>query len=118
MHAHKQQTKGLELAPDVDFGSITSRLGGYSGDDITNICRDAAMAGMRRAIAGKTAAEIREMVAAQGGGGNGGGGGGGALAQQPVTAADFEQALWKINPSVSAADIKRHEQWLAGFGSV
>jgi katanin p60 ATPase-containing subunit A1 len=32
-----------------------------SGDDITNICRDAAMNGMRRKIAGKTPAEIREM---------------------------------------------------------
>jgi SpoVK/Ycf46/Vps4 family AAA+-type ATPase len=32
-----------------------------SGDDITNICRDAAMNGMRRKIAGKSAAEIREM---------------------------------------------------------
>jgi hypothetical protein len=45
----------------VDFELINSKLGGYSGDDITNICRDAAMNGMRRKIAGKTAMEIREM---------------------------------------------------------
>lgn len=53
--------QGIDVAPDVDFQEITRQLGGYSGDDITNICRDAAMNGMRRKIAGKSAAEIREM---------------------------------------------------------
>lgn len=32
-----------------------------SGDDITNICRDAAMNGMRRMMAGKTPAELRAL---------------------------------------------------------
>ena len=53
--------QGIDVAPDMDFELVNSKLGGYSGDDITNICRDAAMNGMRRKIAGKTAMEIREM---------------------------------------------------------
>jgi hypothetical protein len=53
--------QGIDVDADVDFQEITRQLGGYSGDDITNICRDAAMNGMRRKIAGKSAAEIREM---------------------------------------------------------
>ncbi len=36
-------------------------LGRCSGDDITNICRDAAMNGMRRNIAGKTPMELKKM---------------------------------------------------------
>ncbi len=77
---------------------------GYSGDDITNICRDAAMNGMRRKIEGKTAAEIRQLAAEE--------------MAEPVRMEDFRQALSKIKPTVSAADVKRHESWLSDFGSV
>ena len=31
--------QGIDIDPGVDFGAVTSRLEGYSGDDITNICR-------------------------------------------------------------------------------
>ena len=47
------------MAPGVDFDALAAVSEGYSGDDITNVCRDAAMNGMRRKIAGKTPAEIR-----------------------------------------------------------
>ena len=50
----------VEVAADVDFGKVAEMCEGYSGDDITNICRDAAMNGMRTLIAGKTPDEIRQ----------------------------------------------------------
>ena len=49
----------VEVAPDVDYAQLAALMEGYSGDDVTNVCRDAAMNGMRQAIAGKTPAQIR-----------------------------------------------------------
>ncbi len=49
----------MEVAPDVDYSGLAAATEGYSGDDITSVCRDAAMNGMRQAIAGKLPAEIR-----------------------------------------------------------
>ncbi len=45
----------------VDLETISAQLDGYSGDDITNICRDAAMNGMRRITHGKTPAELKKL---------------------------------------------------------
>lgn len=53
--------KGVPLASDVDREVIAGKLDGYSGADITNVCRDAAMMSMRRAIKGKTPEQIRNM---------------------------------------------------------
>ncbi len=47
------------MADDVDFDQLAALTEGYSGDDITNVCRDAAMNGMRTKIAGKTPEQIR-----------------------------------------------------------
>ncbi|CAI5942627.1 unnamed protein product [Closterium sp. NIES-64] len=95
--------RSLELASDVDVDELAKRTDGYSGDDITNICRDASMNGMRRKIAGKTPEEIRSMTRED--------------MNEPVTMADFEVALRKIQPSVASGDIERHERWHAEFGS-
>lgn len=62
------------------------------------------MNGMRRRIAGKTPTEIREMNDLKN--------------VPPVVMDDFLQAIVKINPSVSPADIKRHEEWRSIYGSV
>jgi hypothetical protein len=31
--------QGIDIEPNVNFEVVAGRLGGYSGDDITNICR-------------------------------------------------------------------------------
>ncbi len=49
----------VEVAADIDFGEVAAMCDGYSGDDVTSICRDAAMNGMRTLIAGKTPDQIR-----------------------------------------------------------
>ncbi|CAK0786507.1 hypothetical protein CVIRNUC_009720 [Coccomyxa viridis] len=96
--------KDVEVAADVDFGAVAELCEGFSGDDITNICRDAAMNGMRILIAGKTPDEIRGMKRED--------------VSRPVSIEDFHQALQRINSSVSTADVKRHLAYMQEFGSI
>ncbi|KAB1218612.1 Katanin p60 ATPase-containing subunit A1 [Morella rubra] len=96
--------KTVEVAPDVDIDDVARRTDGYSGDDLTNVCRDASLNGMRRKIAGKTRDEIKNMPKDE-------------ISKDPVAMCDFEEALVKVQRSVSAADIEKHEKWFAEFGS-
>ena len=93
-----------QVAPDVDIDDVARRTEGYSGDDLTNVCRDASLNGMRRKIAGKTRDEIKNMAKDD-------------ISKDPVAMCDFEEALKKVQRSVSAADIERHEKWYSEFGS-
>ncbi|XVE52137.1 hypothetical protein DITRI_Ditri02bG0098200 [Diplodiscus trichospermus] len=96
--------KTVEVAPDVDIDEVARRTEGYSGDDLTNVCRDASLNGMRRKIAGKTRDEIKNMSKDE-------------ISKDPVAMCDFEEALAKVQRSVSQADIEKHEKWFAEFGS-
>lgn len=58
----------------------------YSGADITNVCRDASMMAMRRAIKGKKPDEIRAMSKED--------------MDQPTTMEDLEEALSRVQKSV------------------
>lgn len=96
--------KTVEVSTDVDIDEVARRTDGYSGDDLTNVCRDASLNGMRRKIAGKTREEIKNMSKDD-------------ISKDPVAMCDFEEALVKVQRSVSQADIEKHEKWLSEFGS-
>ena len=81
----------------------SSQLGGYSGADITNVCRDASMMSMRRKIAGLKPSQIRQLDKAE--------------LDLPVTKQDFVDALVKCNKSVSKEDLDKYEKWMEEFGS-
>lgn len=94
----------VQIAADVNIDEVARRTEGYSGDDLTNVCRDASMNGMRRKIAGKTRDEIKNMSKDE-------------IAKDPVAMCDFVEALVKVQKSVSPSDIEKHEKWMAEFGS-
>ncbi|KAJ1704532.1 hypothetical protein LUZ63_004311 [Rhynchospora breviuscula] len=100
----KINLRTVEVAADVNIDEVARRTEGYSGDDLTNVCRDASMNGMRRKIAGKTRDEIKNMSKDE-------------ISKDPVAMCDFEEALAKVQRSVSSADIEKHEKWFAEFGS-
>ena len=84
---------------------LAAMTDGYSGADVKMVCRDAAMAPMRRSIAGKSAEEVRRMKER------------GEL-DVSVSYRDFEDAIRRIQPSVSSRDAARYEEWTAAHGSV
>ncbi|GAB6033118.1 Katanin p60 ATPase-containing subunit A-like 1 [Chamberlinius hualienensis] len=99
----KINLKEVQLAADVDLRVIAEYLEGYSGADITNVCRDASMMVMRRKIAGLRPEEIRNLPKEE--------------LDLPVTLVDFEAAIKKCNKSVSKEDLDKYEKWISEFGS-
>lgn len=100
----KINLKSITLAPDLDIDQLARKTEGYSGDDLTNICRDASLNGMRYRISGNTPDEIKNMSEDE-------------ILEIPVTMDDFLEALNKIQPTVSPGDIERHQKWFSEFGS-
>ncbi|ELK25183.1 Katanin p60 ATPase-containing subunit A-like 1 [Myotis davidii] len=99
----KINLREVELDPDIELEDIAEKIEGYSGADITNVCRDASLMAMRRRINGLSPEEIRALSKEE--------------LQMPVTKGDFELALKKIAKSVSAADLEKYEKWMVEFGS-
>ncbi|CAJ0952723.1 unnamed protein product, partial [Ranitomeya imitator] len=88
----KINLREVELDPAVNLEVIAEKIEGYSGADITNVCRDASMMAMRRRIQGLTPEQIRALSKDE--------------LQMPVTMTDFDLALKKISKSVSAQDLE------------
>merc|ERR1711862_184266 len=91
------------LADDVNLDEIQAACEGYSGADVSNVCRDASMMEMRQQIAGKTSEEIASMDQ--------------AWEKLPVTRQHFQNALANVCSSVNADQVARHENWMKEFGA-
>ncbi|BES93995.1 Katanin p60 ATPase-containing subunit [Nesidiocoris tenuis] len=93
----------VQVEPNLDMSDIAARLKGYSGADITNVCRDAAMMVMRRKIQGLRPEQIKQLAKED--------------LDLPVSKKDFIEAIAKCNKSVSKEDLDKYEKWMAEFGS-
>lgn len=99
----KINLREVKLDPDINLTTIAKRLDGFSGADITNVCRDASMMSMRRKICGLRPDQIKQLPKEE--------------LDLPVTMKDFEEALVKNNKSVSKEDLDKYERWMNEFGS-
>ncbi|CAH3164415.1 unnamed protein product [Porites lobata] len=99
----KINLRGVNMAEDVVLEEIAKKMEGYSGADITNVCRDASMMAMRRRIRGLTPEQIKNLPKEE--------------LDLPVNMEDFDLALKKVSKSVSDADIKKYEDWMKEFGA-
>ena len=62
--------RGVEMAEDVDLDVLAKAMDGYSGSDISNVCRDGAMKALRRVLdearrRGLPMREIQKLVQEQ-----------------------------------------------------
>ncbi|KAJ3346311.1 Katanin p60 ATPase-containing subunit A1 [Kappamyces sp. JEL0680] len=92
----------IKTEDDINLDELSQKIEGYSGADITNICRDASMMSMRKRIKGLTAEQIRNIPKHE--------------LEVPTTKEDFDLAISKIQSSVSAEDIRKYEEWMKEFG--
>ncbi|XP_058446474.1 katanin p60 ATPase-containing subunit A-like 1 [Malaya genurostris] len=99
----KINLREVKVDESVNLNTIASRLDGYSGADITNVCRDASMMSMRRKIAGLKPEQIRQLAKEE--------------LDLPVSNQDFTEAIGKCNKSVSRDDLIKYQQWMKEFGS-
>ncbi|KAM8705519.1 hypothetical protein ACLKA7_009903 [Drosophila subpalustris] len=95
--------KDVSLSPDLNPTIIGDEMLGYSGSDISNVCRDASMMAMRRLISGRTPQQIKQIRRED--------------VDQPITLQDFLDAQQRTKKSVSADDVARFEKWMEEYGS-
>uniref|UniRef100_A0A915KL01 Katanin p60 ATPase-containing subunit A1 n=1 Tax=Romanomermis culicivorax TaxID=13658 RepID=A0A915KL01_ROMCU len=93
----------LKVQDDVDLKRIAAVLEGYSGADITTLCRDASMMSMRQKISGLSPEQIRALPKEE--------------VDLPITPDDFRQAIAKTAKSVGMEDLEKYDNWMKDFRS-
>ncbi len=80
--------KGIEVTPDIDYEQLVKITEGYSGADLANVCRDAAMMPLRKKIASGNVdiLKIREVQ---------------NEINVALTMEDFKEAIKNVSKSVS-----------------
>ena len=81
--------KGVKIDEKVAYDKLVKKLKGYSGADVANVCRDAAMMPMRKKLAsgGMSITEMAKLDPAD--------------LDIPITMEDFMDAIKNISKSVS-----------------
>lgn len=107
----KINMKSVQLGDDVNLDELAERAVGYSGADVSNVCRDASMMSVRRIMEqarkqGLGKEQIQAMLKEQK-----------DALNTAVDMADFVMALSKVSRSVSDADLQRYTDWMQEFGS-
>ena len=96
--------KGIKVDEKVVYDNLLKKLKGYSGADVANVCRDAAMMPMRKKLA-SGAISITEMAKMDQ-----------SELDVPITMEDFMDAIKNISKSVSQANLDEYAKWMKEFG--
>ncbi len=81
-----------------NIATIASSTDGYSGADVANLCREAALGPIR-----SISLDDIEHISAND--------------VRPISYEDFQMALRQVKPSVSSRDLDQYIEWNNQFGS-
>lgn len=98
----------VKSSDDVNVEDLVGKTKGYSGADVTNVCREAAMMGLRKRMlkARQEGLSIANMQSLK------------DEVDVPVTQADFVEAIKNVGRSVGTDDLQHFSDWMKEFGSV
>ena len=106
----KINMKGVTLDEKINMDELIKLTDGYSGADISIVCREAALMPMRRQLSGTV---VRDNILKYG-----------KLPDQlqdkldiPITQEDITTAIKNISKSVSDKDLKKYEEWTSQFAN-
>ena len=101
--------KGIKLSNDVDIELLVKKTEGYSGHDISSVCREASLMNMRRKLMSTNGQfDILEAASNEN------------FLQDleaPVSQSDLLLAIKNISKSVSSNDVKKFEEWTEQYSS-
>jgi len=92
----KLNTRDVDIDSDVDFSEFAKLTEGYTGSDISLLCREAVMLPVREIDLTQDITLIDKV--------------------RHVTRDDFITALEKIKPVVSPEELKTYDEWTQSFG--
>ena len=102
-------TKKIELGKDINSPKLIEMSKGYSGADISNVCREAALMPLRRELKANKGKDLEQLVKDKEFR---------TKINAPITMSDFEEALSHIGKSVSEKDLEQYAEWTKQFSSV
>ncbi|AWP14360.1 putative fidgetin-like protein 1 [Scophthalmus maximus] len=82
---------------EQELGSVVTATEGFSGADMTQLCREAALGPIRSIQLSDIATITADQV-------------------RPILSGDFQEALKTVRPSVSSKDLELYEDWNKTFG--
>jgi katanin p60 ATPase-containing subunit A1 len=103
----KINLKGAGVADNLEFSELVAKTEGYSGADISNVCREAALMPMKRLLE-QNKGDIMDMVNNE------------SFKNKlnaPITMEDLNIALKNTSKSVSDISLKDYEKWTLEFKS-
>ena len=101
--------KKIEVDKNINYDKLVKLTDGYSGADISNVCREASFMPMRRELIANKGRKIEDLVNDPEFR---------AKIRAAICMPDFEKAIGNISKSVSAKDLEVYDKWTKEFSSV